>query len=269
VIQFNADRRPRVLPTNVVCIYAPRFAAVRTSLGANENLAVYFPRGTDIVEAQVTEQALQVPRRLAQNLTAEAFRHRARASGMSSRILPEQYKELRILQGYDTVISAAGHRLTQNAEMYINRQKAAAMREVNGPVIIKTAESPVVTGIAEGAGEIVLTWKPREIAGVELPIDRPGITVMKRASAAVAEAGDVVTFTIQYRNMGNTPIASVSVIDSLLPRLEYVSGSALGPAGTVFTAQENRAGSTELRWDLPGTLAPGSEGYVSFQAKVR
>ena len=39
--------------------------------------------------------------------------------------------------------------------------------------------------------------------------------------------------------------------------------------GTVFTAGENRAGSTELRWDLPGALAPGAEGYVSFRAMVR
>ena len=31
VLQFSDGRRPRVLPTNVVCIYAPRFAEVRAS----------------------------------------------------------------------------------------------------------------------------------------------------------------------------------------------------------------------------------------------
>ena len=69
--------------------------------------------------------------------------------------------------------------------------------------------------------------------------------------------------------MGNTPINAVSIIDSLLPRFEYVPGSALGPKGTVFTAGENRVGSTELRWDLPGAIAPAAEGYVSFQVLIR
>ena len=54
-----------------------------------------------------------------------------------------------------------------------------------------------------------------------------------------------------------------------LARLGYVAGSARGPAGTVFSAAENRAGGTELRWDLPAAIPPGGEGYVSFEAEVR
>ena len=58
-------------------------------------------------------------------------------------------------------------------------------------------------------------------------------------------------------------------MDSLLPRLEYVKGTAKGPKGTDFSTAENRVGSTELRWDLPGVIAPGASGHVSFQAVVR
>ena len=64
----------------------------------------------------------------------------------------------------------------------------------------------------------------------------------------------------------NPPLRSI--VDSLLPRLEYVQGSAKGPAGAVFTAGENRVGSMELRWDI-GTVPPGVQGAVSFEAKVR
>ena len=85
------------------------------------------------------------------------------------------------------------------------------------------------------------------------------MAVIKRVSAGVAEPGDLVTFTIQYRNMGNTPISSVSIIDSLLPRLEYVPGSARARPEPSSPPRENRAGSTELRWDLPGTLAPAAK----------
>ena len=101
------------------------------------------------------------------------------------------------------------------------------------------------------------------------PVSRPGLAVFKQASAGVAEPGEEVTFTIAFRNMGNVPVRDVSIIDSLLPRLGYVTGSAQGPAGTVFTAAENAVGSTELRWDLPAPLEPGAEGTVTFRALVR
>jgi hypothetical protein len=69
--------------------------------------------------------------------------------------------------------------------------------------------------------------------------------------------------------MGNTPIRSAAIVDSLLSRLEYVKGSAQGPKGTSFSSGENRVGSTELKWELPGVIAPGASGHVSFQAVVR
>jgi uncharacterized repeat protein (TIGR01451 family) len=94
------------------------------------------------------------------------------------------------------------------------------------------------------------------------------MAVLKQVDRSEAEPGDVVTYTITYRNMGNVPITSVSVVDSLLPRLDYVATSAKGPKGSVFTAGENQAGAQELRWDI-GTLAPGEQGSVSFQARVR
>ena len=105
--------------------------------------------------------------------------------------------------------------------------------------------------------------------GVETPPDRPGLAVVKRVSAAEAEPGDTLTYAIVYRNMGNTPIRAVSIVDSLLPRLEYVAGTSSGPEGTIFTTAVNRVGATELHWVLPGVLAPGATGYVSFQAIVR
>jgi len=269
VIRFLDDRRPRVLPTNMVCIYAPRFAAVRTSIGANETLSIAVPRGTETLERQVTQEVRQEPKRFVQNQTAEAYRHRGRASGLTGRILPGEFAELRVLEGYETVTHIAGNVLIQGPEVAQSRQKGRGVHGSTGPITIKTAEAPVVTGIVEGASATVMAWKPQELAGVELPHNRPGVVVIKHANVAVAEPGDVITISIQYRNMGNVPVRSVSVIDSLMPRLEYQPGSAVGPPGTVFSATENLAGSSELRWDLPGALEPGKEGYVSFQARVR
>ena len=126
-----------------------------------------------------------------------------------------------------------------------------------------------MTGLVEGPSQNVMSWQPHVMTGVETPPNRPGMAIIKRVSATEAEPGDTVTFTITYRNMGNTPIRSASIVDSLLPRLEYVKGSARGPKGTSFSSAENRVGSTELKWDLPGVIPPGASGEVSFQAVVR
>ena len=107
------------------------------------------------------------------------------------------------------------------------------------------------------------------LAAVAVAGHGPHPLLLALAAALGAFAGDTLTFVIQYRNMGNTPIREVTVVDSLLPRLGYVKGSAQGPRGTAFTAEENSVGSTELRWVLPAPVPPGVEGHVSFQAVVR
>ena len=268
VLQFS-DNRPRLLPTNTVCIYAPRFSEVRVSVGPNEALKVEGPLRAEILARQSTAEARQYARRLVQKQEAEAARVRARASGLAGRVFAGAHTELRVLSGFDTTLNVAGFVKLQNPETARNREKPEGLREKTHYLGIKTAEGPVIKGIIQGAGQAVMTWSPRETVGVEVPPDRPGMAVLKRVSTGEAEPGDTVTFVIQFRNMGNTPISAVSIVDSLMPRLGYIAGSAQGPKGTVFTAAENKVGSTELRWDLPGAVAPGAEGYVSFQALVR
>lgn len=268
ILRFDDHRRSRILPTNTVCIYAPRFASVRSTLGANEANRVEILKGADQLQQQLTSLARQTPTRYTENQSAELSRHRARVSGLNGRQAVNSHKELRVLHEGDAVVHINGSTTVENLGLQINRQKAA---QDNGRVFlqgIKLAEGLVVTGIAEGAREQVMAWKPQEVQAVEEPPDKPGLAVVKQVDVAEAEPGDIVTFTITYRNMGNVPLKAVSVVDSLLPRLEYVPGSAKGPEGAVFTAGENRTGSTELRWDI-GTLAPGAAGAVSFQSKIR
>ena len=75
---------------------------------------------------------------------------------------------------------------------------------------IKTAESAVMTGLVEGPGQTVMSWRTNEMKGIETPPNRPGMAIIKRVSATEAEPGDTLTFVITYRNMGNTPIRSAA-----------------------------------------------------------
>ncbi len=268
-IGLDRQSQPRTLPTNVVCIYAPRFAEVRVATGVNETVDVRHLH-TDVIREKIeTARAEAGSRRLVQNQAAELSRQRERASGFKGRAILDEKSNNRAAAGYENARGAQLKVQQQSPELARNRQKPGLAQQRIRLDGIKSAESPVVTGITEGAGEQVMVWGTHQVTGVETPPNRPGLAVIKRVSVSEAEPGDTVTYMIFYRNMGNTPIKAVTIADSLLPRLEYLKGTARGPAGTAFSTAINRVGSTELRWTLPGILAPGATGHVSFDVIIR
>jgi uncharacterized repeat protein (TIGR01451 family) len=208
-------------------------------------------------------------RRLVQNTSPELVRDRSRASGFKGRTYIDEESNNRAPAGYENSAQLGSNVQKQAPEIARNRQKPVLARERVRLQGIKTAESPKITGIEEGASQAVMVWGAHQMTGVETPPNRPGLAVIKRVSAAEAEPGDTVTYVIFYRNMGNTPIRAVTIVDSLLPRLEYLKGTSRGPEGTTFSTDFNIVGSTELRWVLPGVLAPGASGHVSFDVIVR
>jgi uncharacterized repeat protein (TIGR01451 family) len=259
----------RVLPTNVVCVYAPRFAEVRVSTGTNQNVDIQTTKTEKHLAKYSESSSADRAKRLVQNQAAELARARARASGYKGRIFASEESNNRAVVAYSGATLIAVNDQKQIAELARNRQKAGLIKEKLRLDGIKSAEATAISGIAESVSEAVKVWGPHAMTGVETPPDRPGLAVIKRVNALEAEPGDTLTYVIIYRNMGNTPIRTVTIVDSLMPRLEYVKGTAQGLAGTTFSTAVNRVGSTELRWQLPGVLAPGAQGQVSFQAIVR
>jgi uncharacterized repeat protein (TIGR01451 family) len=269
IVSFQDARGSHTLPTNIVCIYAPRFAAVRNSVGAIENLAITVPVGHETLARQDVVKDLIPSKKMTQNQSVQQNRLRSRSSALVGKQGTSFHVRVRMLQGYDSITHLGENTQTQKIDLVRTRDNLALNRTTAKLIAIKTAESAVLTGMIEGARATVMSWIPESVTGEELPPKRPGLGVYKQVSTDQAEPGDVVSYRIRYRNLGNTPITAVSIVDSLLPRLEYVDKSAQGPAGTIFTARENKGGSSELRWDLPNPLKPGDEGYVSFQARVR
>ncbi len=273
VMRFDVglgDRRqPRILPTNRVCVYAPRFAEVHISTGTNEAVEVHGAALGRTTDKSVQAQGLSYARRLVQNQSPELARQRRRAQDLDGRVVAGEDSNMRGADMYHNVQQVKVDSQKQPAEIARNRMKPALMKEKIRIEGIKTAESAVMTGLVESVSQNVKTWKPYVMTGVETPPNRPGMAIIKRVSATEAEPGDTLTFTITYRNMGNTTIRAATIVDSLLPRLEYVRGSAKGPRDTIFSTAENRVGSTELKWELPGVIPPGASGQVSFQAVVR
>ncbi|MFO0826063.1 MAG: hypothetical protein U0792_23590 [Gemmataceae bacterium] len=83
------------------------------------------------------------------------------------------------------------------------------------------------------------------------------------------QQGEIVTIVIRYANTGTKAATDIVISDSLSGRLEYVVGSSQTDRPSNFSAADNEAGSSVLRWELPGTLLPGQSGTIKFKAKIR
>ena len=93
--------------------------------------------------------------------------------------------------------------------------------------------------------------------------------MIKVASTPVAEPGDEVSFTIRFDNVGNQPIGSVQIVDSLTTRLEYVPDSAQCSLKARFSTQPNEGESLVVRCVLSEPLPPGKGGVFRFRCIVR
>jgi hypothetical protein len=83
------------------------------------------------------------------------------------------------------------------------------------------------------------------------------------------QSGDEVTITLRYANNTRQEIRDLAVSDSLSPRLEYVTGSAMADRRSTITTSTNEAGGTVIRFDIPGPIPPNAEGVAVFKVKVR
>jgi uncharacterized repeat protein (TIGR01451 family) len=268
-IGLSGLARPRILPTNIVCVYAPRFAEVRVATGPNQQVDIQSIKTEKWRTKLAGTSGEATAKRLLQNQSPELARARLRATAYKGRVQVGEDSNNRGPSAFQAPTLISTNFQKQTAELSRNRQKAGQVAERLRLDGIKSAEGTVVTALTQGTSQAVKVWGPHDMTGVETPPNRPGLAVIKRVSAIEAEPGDTLTYVILYRNMGNTPIRSVSIVDSLLPRLEYVKGTSRGPEGTRFTTAMNLVGSTELHWELSGILAPGASGYVSFEAIVR
>ena len=98
------------------------------------------------------------------------------------------------------------------------------------------------------------------------------IHLTKEASQLIAKSGDVITFKIHFRNIGDHNVHDVRIIDNLTPRLTYVSGSGqvdlADGSGGGLAVLPNAEGSQILEFTLDTPLKGGASGTITFQAKV-
>jgi uncharacterized repeat protein (TIGR01451 family) len=145
-----------------------------------------------------------------------------------------------------------------------------------GAAAFAQQSDPAASGAAIATGSGLLET---EIVVEKLePADPPTRPYARFLPAGRLEAGDEVHYTIRVRNPGKNPVTDVQVTKRMPFGLQYIEGSATGPASEVefstdggqsFTAGPQDGNYTHLRWTLRRPLPPQSTALLRFRATFR
>lgn len=98
-----------------------------------------------------------------------------------------------------------------------------------------------------------------------------GLNLVKAVDKTSAKSGDLITYTLTYSNISNTPISALVVNDATPAFTTFSSATFATPPNNlttpVITAPSVGAGGS-IKWTFGGTLAPGASGTVTFVVKV-
>lgn len=262
------DGRVVVTPTNRVCIYAPRFAAVRRVVSATAHERQQLVETVDdelgLIEAdEKTPVATSLQRYAASTNLADRppsmFRGREQAGSAEN------------LQGLIEVFGG----LAPYCDLSVIRTGQFIGDEK--PLVEKAVQS-AITWTGDQAVQVVFENKQAvaavqvQQAGVVYRVDEPNsprLRVIKLASTGNALPGEEVEFTLRFDNIGDQTIGNVTIVDNLATRLEYVADSAKGSIDMNFDTEPNGAGSAVLRFEILEPVEPGEGGVLQFTARVR
>lgn len=269
VVHYDTlDGRTEVTASNKVCLYAPRFGAVRQVTNmiaseqaerlavADEKIKVVQQNELDIVSDvnqplqpidQLAVKQIQAYNERTKGLTAEQTRH-----------LIEWQQDLLPYENFDLIrrgVMKADEklRLAQRAEAAIVWSREQAVQ------VIIDGKLPLEAVQDVKLGETVLY--DRE--------GKPRMRIIKIADKSEAQPGEEVSFTLRFDNIGEQKVGNVTIIDNLTTRLEYVDGSQECSHKAEFSTSDNDVESLTLRWEIQDPMRVGEGGIIRFKCRVR
>ena len=263
------DGQTLVAASNCVCIYAPRFAAVRQVSSpiiyeGHERMAdVVKPDKLNIhEETRGPKSALQPEQLVAQVGLDQVQRLRERTRGL----LVDQ--ATRLVLAADAFLPHEDLAFIQRGQFDAS-EKARLAERVAAAVVWTDTQAVQVLIEGQPAVEARGTATPQLTYTYET-FGKPCLRLCKIADKSEAKPGEIIQFTLRFDNLGEQKIGNVTIIDHLMPRLEYVAGSAQSSLKASFRADEQLPGeSLVLRWEIEEPLEVNQGGIVRFQARVR
>lgn len=263
------DGQTQVSASNCICIYSPRFAAIRQISAP----IIYegHERMADVVK----------PTKVNQHEETRGPRTALQPEQVIAQVGLDQVQRLRertpnLLVEQATRLVLAGDALMPHEDLlFIQRQqfdaseKARLAQRVAAAEVWTLNQAPQVLIDNRPAIEIRGTATPQVTYTYETE-GKPCLQICKIADKSEAQPGETITFTLRFDNVGEQPVGNVTIIDHLMPRLEYVADSAQSTLDATFSTQEQLPGeSLVLRWEIKEPINVNQGGLVRFKARVR
>ena len=255
--------------SNDVCVYAPRFAAVRRVVsvsqheqhewGASVDLPVALVQSNERIATNTVLQPLQ-PLRNLDIAGPNLLREKTRPAGL---------EDLRVPAGTVGGLLPFEDFLIIRSGRFENSEKARLARRLEAAVAWSHDQELLILIDNEAAVESTNDVGLESVYEYELSPGKPRLRVVKVASSHEAATGDFLDFTIRFDNVGDAVIGNVTVIDRLVTRLEYVDDSQNSSLDADFFTQENDNESLTLRWEIEKPLKVGDGGVIRFRCRVR
>ncbi len=257
-----------VQPSNRVCIYAPRFGAVREVVNPmnadrNEKLVAILdemaPSQSQLDQLAGTSLQRLAPIANLGDQPASLYRSREQAMALLTPV--------RVMEVIGMIAPYCDYQVIKLG-IIDNAEKPWLAKQIDAAITWTGDQSAQVTIDGTAAAELIRDEQPGQMYHLDGP-DSPKIRLIKLASTNTAHPGEEVSFTLRYDNTGDQQIGNVTIVDHLSVRLEYVPDSAQASSTADFSAEELGDGSTVLRWEIKDPVDVGKGGLLQFKAKVR
>jgi uncharacterized repeat protein (TIGR01451 family) len=258
-----------VVPSNRVCLYAPRFAAVRTvthiAANAQFDASAGIHKPVQLIIDEETKgpatsyQAEQAWRDLGVK-RLRTYRTNESDGVVSLAIGPMGFHNEYMLYENLSVIRTGQIEVADKPQLAKGLEAAITWTHDHALQVAIDHQSATES---VGDRRAQATFVAEEIPG------KPMLRICKVASTHFAQPGDMVDFTIRFDNVGTKPMGNVTIVDNLTTRLAYVPETAQSSLKANFLTEPNVGDSLVLRWEILDPLEPGEGGVVRFRCRVR
>lgn len=271
VLEFtNRAGFEKAKPSNKVCIYAPRFASVRTVSRPHEEHSSNEVAGVgQLATTGAMHSRLKASNSVKREMTGRVA-VRSRAGGLETGAIQGTVSQLRSPSVHDKLLNiyqALGFVRTGKID---DADTARLDYGIQAAFAWTRDQNPVITAKTDMALEGHFQQSTAVITGIdEKEDDADNLRIIKLADKKTAQPGDEIEFTIRYDNLGGREVHHIRIVDNLTPRLQYIDDSATSDRKGNLVLQDNGEGSQILIWEMEEPLLGKTGGVVTFKARVR
>ena len=267
----DASGKAHTVASNRVAVYAPRFGSVRTTTGLAADTKIDKAVGARDAAAVGSLNNGTAPQEHVTDDALVALESRHGADGMMAALPPAQSQNRERPAQSQKADKGQQSRDASAAHTFFRKDTSVLAQQARNAEAWTRNSFPKIFAATDSASSIRDIQKTQQTVAVEDQRQAGVLQLIKLTDVQTAQTGDVIRFTIRFRNTGELPLSDIRIVDNLTPRLAYVEGSASideKHPGSV-TIDPNGEGSSVLTFTLDDALEAHGTGTITFEATVR